>query len=113
MLADYAVKALLIRAASSYPGGVQMGPALAAGLVKAGMSVFVLEALKQAMLHAGCDSTAQVYANAMPKAFEDYGLRGVNTQVAYMLLYLRRWASPEAKAAKAVLRKWTNKDSDK
>ena len=89
------------------PGGVQMTRTLRIGLVADGVPAAIVDALATAMLNAGVDRTAQVYANAMDDAFRDYQVHGVKTQVLYMLLNMSRWQGEQAKTAKKLLKKWS------
>lgn len=59
------------------------------------------------------DPSAKAYAGAVGRAFEDYGLEGLVTQLMYLLLNLRSWKGDEARATKAALNSWIKKMNKK
>lgn len=78
-------------------------------LEKAGVFVGVISAVL-AIVAVGPslkDSSARAYARSMEQAFDEYGLEGLKTQIAYFLINARGWRDGEAVAYKKVLSKFT------
>ena len=101
------VLARLERAAA--PGGVQMSRTLKLALLNANVAQEVVLALESAMLNSGVNATAQIYANAMDEALEQYQIEGVKHQTLYLLINLGRWSGDQARNCKKILKKWTSK----
>lgn len=57
------------------------------------------------------EESAHAYARSMPRAFVEYGIDGVKTQVMYLLLYLGKWQGEEARNNKKILRRWSSSGS--
>ena len=56
---------------------------------------------------ASKDPNAKVYALAMEKSYDEYGLDGIKSQIMYLLLYLKMWQGPDAITNKKILNKWS------
>jgi hypothetical protein len=90
------------------PGGVVMSKTLQEKLRSIKVEEEVIEALKISMLHMTSEMSVSgwTYANAMERAFHEWGYTGIKMQVMYMLLYLKQWQGEEARQAKKILNKW-------
>lgn len=66
----------------------------------------VESALRLAIANAHTDAAAYAYAHGMERAFNEFGLKGVQTNTAYLVNNLKRWSSDSATEAKNTLMKW-------
>jgi hypothetical protein len=85
----------------------KMSPKLKDFLRCEAVSPEVVGALEVAMVNAPSASLeAGVYAHGMEAAYHSYGVEGVKTQVLYLLSNLARWRGDQARATKAVLKRF-------
>lgn len=84
---------------------------LSAKLKKANVPDDVIDSLEKAVPGsiASKDVSAITYARAMEKAFDQYGVDGLKSQVMYMLINLGKWQGEEARSCKKILKKWAYK----
>ena len=78
-------------------------------MLKAGVPANVVESILVVCATPFSDPSARAYAGAMEEAFDDYGVPGLATQVAYFLINAGKWQGDEARAHKVVLKKWSSK----
>jgi hypothetical protein len=93
--------------------GPMMSDELAVQLAKAKVPKEVIDALRIAMLNASVNTYALTYAHAMTKSFQSrgedgelFGIRGVQSQVMYMLNNMQAWKGEEARECKKILNRW-------
>ena len=81
--------------------------AMREALLADGVSPEIVGALEIAMAYAPSASIeAGAYAHGMEAAYHSYGVEGVKTQVLYLLSNLARWRGDQARATKAVLKRF-------
>jgi hypothetical protein len=84
--------------------GVLLTQPLAQNLLRDGFTADQIKALTAAMVSSKVDIYAQSYALGMERAYSEYGVEGVKTNIIYLMLNLKRWNGEEARWAKKVLR---------
>jgi hypothetical protein len=85
----------------------KMSPKLKDFLRCEAVSPEIVGALEIAMAYAPSASIeAGAYAHGMEAAYHSYGVEGVKTQVLYLLSNLARWRGDQARATKAVLKRF-------
>ena len=85
----------------------KMSPKLKDFLRCEAVSPEIVGALEIAMANAPSASIeAGAYAHGMEAAYHSYGVEGVKTQVLYLLSNLARWRGDQARATKAVLKRF-------
>jgi hypothetical protein len=88
-------------------GHLIMADAFAQELLELGVTSDIIDALMSMLFNVPKTSTVGwTYAEALGRAFSEYGLDGVTSQVGYILLYLTGWQGEEAREAKKILRRW-------
>jgi hypothetical protein len=68
-----------------------------------------IKKIDQAIAIAKCkvkDVSAQTYLQAIPRAIEEYGSDGFETQILYALANMASWRGEEARDVKAFMRQW-------
>jgi pyruvate carboxylase len=84
--------------------GIEMPLWLSKALGESGFTEAQIEALRLAMRNSWVDHYAKSYAHGMMRAYQEFGIEGIKTNITYLLMNLGHWKGPEARAVKKILR---------
>lgn len=86
---------------------LEMTDGLKTKLEDAGVEPNIVSAIKAMLENAKPAFRAGwVYAKAVEKSFDQFGVPGIKMQIAYALLYFHSWRGAQARACKKELNKW-------